>query len=692
MVLTSFQTKAFSLLVVCLLWLAPPARAAELTLDNFNGTGMNWTWGGFAWTSGPSSVRIYDPIDSTGGAGKLTPGLNLSAFADARLVVDVTENVGNGSDAFYVALEDTAGNRGTWALNATSLVPGAPATLVSQQTLSHPTGGTNPASLDLSSIRFYQIDGQYGNTLPFDMNFGRLAVSTTVAPPPPYPGHDPNAPWRAVAAARIDAIRKADLAVHVKDATGQPLAGAAVDVAMKKHEFGFGSAVTGLQLRDNNPAYATYKRKVEQLFNIVTIENDLKWPAWNGEWGSNFTPAGAHAAVDWLAARNIAVRGHNVIWPGYNNLPAPVKAILNGAPLDAAEQQALRNQINNHIDDMVGQFAGDLAAWDVVNEAWDNHDVMDNLAEGNAAMIDWFQRVRASDPSAVLYLNDYNILSTGGATNTPKQRFYYDTLKSLQDHGAPIGGVGFQGHFGADTLAGPEQLWAILDRFGELGLDMQVTEFTVDVDDEQLQADYTRDFLTAMFAHEGVDDVISWGFWENAIYDPNLAMFRSDWSIKPNGQAFFDLVFDQWWTNEQLTTANGGDADLRGFKGNYEITVALDGKTVVVPATLTDGGLVVDVTLPLLAADFDADGNVNHADLVRWNAGMGIDARGDADGDGDTDGADFLVWQRQLGRSVPAAADSAAVCEPTAVALAAIVGLRILRCGRRPQRGATAST
>ena len=387
----------------------------------------------------------------------------------------------------------------------------------------------------MSNISFFQIDGEWSNPNPFDFSFDNLKLSNEVAPPPPYPGYEPNAPWRAEAATRIEANRKADLSIQVTDAAGRPLSGATVDVAMQQHEFGFGSAVTANRLRDNNPAYATYKQKVQELFNIATLENDLKWPPWEGEWGSQFTQTGAVAAVDWLLANDIRVRGHNIIWPGYNNLPAGVKQILDNAPLDASEQTALRTAINNHIDDIAGEFAGKLSAWDVVNEPWDNHDVMDNLAEGNAAMVDWFERVRANDPTAVLYLNDYNILSTGGATNTAKQQFYYDTLATLKNSGAPLGGIGFQGHFNESNLAGPEQLWEILDRYAALGLDMQITEFDFGTTNEQLQAEYTRDFLTAMFAHEGIDDFVMWGFWENAHWRPDAAMYRSDWSIKPNG-------------------------------------------------------------------------------------------------------------------------------------------------------------
>lgn len=70
-------------------------------------------------------------------------------------------------------------------------------------------------------------------------------------------------------------------------------------------------------------------------------------------------------------------------------------------------------------------------------------------------------------------------------------------------------------------------------------------------------------------------------------------------------------------------------------------------------------------TLPL-DADFDADGDVDAADLTKWKQSVGPTAAADADGDGDSDGNDFLIWQRQRGNGVAAAA---AVPEPTAAML-----------------------
>lgn len=70
------------------------------------------------------------------------------------------------------------------------------------------------------------------------------------------------------------------------------------------------------------------------------------------------------------------------------------------------------------------------------------------------------------------------------------------------------------------------------------------------------------------------------------------------------------------------------------------------------------------------AADFDEDGDVDHADLAAWTNGYGIGNSaehydGDADGDGDVDAADFLVWQRQFGSGVTQVAAVGTVPEPS---------------------------
>ncbi|MEO1628248.1 MAG: hypothetical protein AAFV25_24075, partial [Bacteroidota bacterium] len=140
-----------------------------------------------------------------------------------------------------------------------------------------------------------------------------------------YGGHEEDAPWRALAASRIESIRKADLTVTVLGDDGQPLEGAEVEVEMQEHAFGFGSAFVGCRFPGNRCYDATYVEKITNLdgkghgFNVGVTENALKWDAWEEEWIGS--PTETISAVRWLSDRGIDIRGHAMVWPGWQYLP-----------------------------------------------------------------------------------------------------------------------------------------------------------------------------------------------------------------------------------------------------------------------------------------------------------------------------------------------------------------------------------
>jgi hypothetical protein len=140
-----------------------------------------------------------------------------------------------------------------------------------------------------------------------------------------------------------------------------------------------------------------------------------------------------------------------------------------------------------------------------------------------------------------------------------------------------VGGIGFQAHLGG-TLTGPQKIWDVLDEFSEYHLPIMATEFTVDTQDEKLQAEYTRDFYTAFFAHPSTDGIINWGFWAGKHYRPVCAFFAKDWKMKPNGEAYMDLVFNKWWTHTGGTTDKNGAYQFRGFYGDYKIVLQYKSK------------------------------------------------------------------------------------------------------------------
>jgi GH35 family endo-1,4-beta-xylanase len=397
-----------------------------------------------------------------------------------------------------------------------------------------------------------------------------------------YTGREPDAGWRLEARHRLAATRKADLLLRVLDPQGQPVPGVAVAVCQRRHAFGFGSAVAAAQLVTGGPDGERYREHVRRSFSKVVLENDLKWPNWEDAAQRPRTLQ----ALAWLRAQGIAVRGHTLVWPGWSRLPRDVQSLRH-------DPAALRRRVAEHITDEVSALRGQVVEWDVVNEPHQNHDLMDVL--GDDVLAEWFWLAHEADPSARLFLNEATVPGFG-----PRQDRLERTVRRLLDAGAPIGGIGLQCHFGANVDA-PLLVLRGLDRFAQLGLPIQITELDVDTTDEALQADYLRDFLIATFGHPAVDAVLMWGFWAGRHWRPDAALYRRDWAIKPSGQAWLDLVADEWRTETLGLTDGAGALGTRGFLGDYQIAVEGSGASAAGEVTLAAPGATVEVVLDATA-------------------------------------------------------------------------------------------
>lgn len=369
-----------------------------------------------------------------------------------------------------------------------------------------------------------------------------------------YPGQAANAEWRAPAQERISQIRKGVADITVYDEQGLPVENAEVSIEMSRHKFGFGTAIPAATFLNNS----TFRKKVYELFNEVVFENDLKWPQFNINSTTNI-----RRALDSLDRHNITVRGHNVIWPSWKFLPTSLKT-LETNPV------ALRAAIDKHIDEVTTFTKGRLIDWDVINEPYSEKDIMTIF--GNEIMADWFKRVRNNDRTVKLYLNDYSIL-TGGGNDTKKQDSYYNLVKYIDEKGGQVEGIGFQGHFGSD-LTSPAKVYSIIDRFAQLGKEIKITEHDINVSQREVQADYTRDFMTICFSHEAVKSFLFWGFWANSHWLPDGALFNTDWTIRQHGEAYKNLVYNEWWTQktDSLTNAEG-KTRMEGFLGTFKYTI-----------------------------------------------------------------------------------------------------------------------
>ena len=457
------------------------------------------------------------------------------------------------------------------------------------------------------------------NQLPLDLDNNR------------YGGIEADATWRKEAEQSIEQLRKANFTVKVNNTNGQAVSGAEVRFEMMQHEFKFGSAVVSNKFNGGSALNATYEQKMLNLdgkghgFNEIVFENDLKWPAWEQRWFSS--NADIASDIAFLKSKNISVRGHNLVWPGWDYSPKDITA--------AQSPDFIKKRIRDHIN-AISNYPGvgkECIDWDVLNEITTNNDYANRFAgspgyaTGRELYAEIFKQADSLMPKSKLYVNDYIAMEQGDSPSNGialwKQR-----IDEMIAKGAPVEGIGFQGHFSSSPTGIP-RVKEILDEFwNKYKLEAKVTEYDIsNLVNPDVQAQYMRDILTICYAHPSMKGFLMWGFWDGAHWLANAPIYNIDWTLKPSGTAFIDQVFNKWWKDEKVNTSSTGEATVRSFKGKYKITVKLpDGKIGTQIVDLAKDTSVTVNTFSTgiyeLASDFNLQISPNPASSpvkITWN-------------------------------------------------------------------------
>ena len=457
------------------------------------------------------------------------------------------------------------------------------------------------------------------NQLPLDLDNNK------------YVGIESDAAWRTEAAQSIEQLRKANFTVKVNNQNGQPINGAEVRFEMMQHEYKFGSAVVSNKFNGGNALNPTYEQKMLDLdgkghgFNEIVFENDLKWPAWEQHWFSS--QAEIAQDIAWLKSKNISVRGHNLVWPGWSFSPNDITA--------SQSTDYIKKRIRDHIT-AISTYAGvgkECIDWDVINELTTNNDYANRFAgtpsytTGRELYAEIFKQADSLMPNSKMYLNDYIAIEAGDGTNNNiviwKQR-----IDELLAKGAPIEGLGFQGHF-SSAPTGIPRVKEILDEFwNKYRLEAKITEYDIsNLVNPDIQASYMRDILTICFAHPSMKGFLMWGFWDGAHWLGNAPIYNQDWTLKPSGTAFIDQIFNKWWTDSKVNTSSTGEAAVRAYKGRYKISVKLPNGTslsqvVDLTKDLTTNFVINTTGVTELTADYKLSILPNPATFpikITWN-------------------------------------------------------------------------
>ena len=376
-----------------------------------------------------------------------------------------------------------------------------------------------------------------------------------------------------VRAATDEAIRK----LRCGTLTVRTTPGATVKVTQLRHEFAFGTAISTRMFRDKvNPQdRKKYLETLKANFNAAVHENALKWYSTQRRKGKP-TWQDAGKILVWCEQNDIAMRGHCIFWAADKYVQGWVKAL---------DDETLRVTLRARALDVTRRFRGRIGEYDVNNEMVSNSYYARRLGQG--IRVKMFRWAREGDPDAVLYVNDYAVLTPGNRHLDA----YEKQIEWLIAQGAPVGGIGCQGHFG-----GPVDVLSVrraLDRLARFKLPLKITEFDVNLDDETAKAKSLEDFYRVCFAHPAVEGILMWGFWEGAHWRPKAALWKREWTPTPAAKTYRKLVFNEWWTTFEGKADEKGLCTLRAFFGTHHVEAG--DKTVLVDLRKKNGALDVSV-------------------------------------------------------------------------------------------------
>ena len=237
------------------------------------------------------------------------------------------------------------------------------------------------------------------------------------------------------------------------------------------HKIFMGSAASyeAIYQNPNKGDQMNYTLILGSQFSMITPENSMKWQVTEPQ-QNVFNYSTGDTLLKYAVAHNQSVRGHNLCW-GESN-----PSWLTNGNFSAVQLKAI---LKNHIQNVVTYWKGKLYSWDVVNEAFDsNGQLRTNLwYPAIPNYIDLaFQYAAEADSNVKLFYNDW-----GGEGMNNKSDAIYNYIQGMKSRGIKIDGIGLESHFYYNVYPPPAQVVQNMNRLGELGLEVHVTEMDVGI-------------------------------------------------------------------------------------------------------------------------------------------------------------------------------------------------------------------
>jgi len=318
---------------------------------------------------------------------------------------------------------------------------------------------------------------------------------------------------------------------------------------------------------------AAYTETLAREFNMVEAEDAMKW--WTlRQKPDAFAFRQGDEIVQFAQAHGMKVRGHCLVWD-HNN-----PEWLAHGHFPPEQMSAL---LRDHITTVMKHYAGQVFAWDVVNEAldengrakdspWYNQPGIGLAGKGTAYIEQAFRWAHEADPRALLFYNEAE-----GEGLSRKADAIYEMVKDFKRRGVPIDGVGLQLHV-PDLEIDATAITANIARLTSLGVQVHITELDVAVPvdasgqaseaDSLRQADVYRAVVHACLQNPGCSAIQTWGFTDkyswigSHSHGTRGAALPFDRAYKPKA-AYGEILQELSIGRRQPAQTRGSQAELR---------------------------------------------------------------------------------------------------------------------------------
>ncbi len=395
-----------------------------------------------------------------------------------------------------------------------------------------------------------------------------------------------DAPWRQEALDRIEVVRKGDFTVKVQDKDGNPVEGAEVELDMFEHEFRFGAVLDTSFYEDSIGYVDDYAKTLGVNFNAAGAGNATK----EGPFMSN--PTQAQRKFD--DAKNLGIkyfRGHVLWMPTLQTSGMDRPFRLYGTDFENIEWPTFEKYVKNSFNEFMATMT-EITELEVANEmstrvTWDNK--FGAWGYGGKKYLHqlfwWADEIRKE--------NNYDHITLCYCGNNAGSELYWRMLDGFDQEKLPFEQLVWQGHsmdYVNDTSGGVRTIGnfqEIFDRYVyEYGKKYSISEYSIYAETQEYQADHTRDVLILNFSHPGCvgfnifwySDVYSGGFSATEMCAP---LYDEKFQPKLGLNSWQDMIYNKWWTRDaKSTTGADGRGTVRGFYGDYDITVRVNGQVV----------------------------------------------------------------------------------------------------------------